>query len=477
MKVSGNAFTGCVPPVLRKVSSNDLGKLSIKDCATPTSTPTATVTPTATETSTATPTPTPTATATPVTYALTLSAATGGSLSADPAGESHAAGAVVTVTATAADGYQLSSWGDDCAGTPPTSTTCSLTMDADRKASAVFVQSPESSALPYNQLDTTGEATKPGSYAFFGGSGAQQQGEQSAEALMTPAVLTTWESLREDASRLLIHQRDASGVSHATAYGEVTAGDYLRWELTEHCWIDYRVTNVLPDPVGEQPRKNLALEPVTFAFADCSGAIALDSTVSGVMLEEPPVYGGASLTTPVLHGPFQLVPETWRGLTVPEQYRDTPADSSASPVYTTSLAEARKLPYWSTPTLPGGWTFGSASSGTPSDPDHGYCAVFVTSSGYAGVRICGFYLSLLHDRDQALWASGSIVQEALVLDGRPATVIYSPPGPNHDKLARVVVSIYDAATGTMYTVTGLDGSLRGDRLKGVVAIARSLFTE
>ena len=138
LKVSGNAFTGCVPPVLRKVSSNDFGKLSIKDCATPTPTPT--VAPTATETSTATATVTPTATATPVTYALTLSAATGGSLSADPAGESHAVGTVVTVTATAADGYGLSSWGDDCAGTPTTSTTCSLTMDADKTATATFTE-------------------------------------------------------------------------------------------------------------------------------------------------------------------------------------------------------------------------------------------------------------------------------------------------------------------------------------------------
>ena len=38
----------------------------------------------------------------------------------------------------AADGYGLSSWGDDCAGTPATSATCSLTMDADKTVSATF---------------------------------------------------------------------------------------------------------------------------------------------------------------------------------------------------------------------------------------------------------------------------------------------------------------------------------------------------
>ncbi len=144
LKVSGNAFTGCVPPVLRKVSSNDLGKLSIKDCATPTPTPTATATatatatPTATATETATATPTPTATATPVTYALTLSAGTGGSLSADPAGPGYVAGTAVTVTATAADGHKLAAWGGDCAATPATSASCALMLDGDRTVSASF---------------------------------------------------------------------------------------------------------------------------------------------------------------------------------------------------------------------------------------------------------------------------------------------------------------------------------------------------
>ena len=37
-----------------------------------------------------------------------------------------------------ADGYGLSSWGDDCAGTPATSATCSLTMEADKTVSATF---------------------------------------------------------------------------------------------------------------------------------------------------------------------------------------------------------------------------------------------------------------------------------------------------------------------------------------------------
>ena len=144
--------------------------------------------------------PAPTATA--VTYALTLSAATGGTLSADPAGESHAAGTVVTVTATAADGYKFSSWGDDCAGTPTTSTTCSLTMDADRTASATFAKNTAPTTLRYSTYDTTGAVTAAGSYAFLANGGGAQAGAERASAGATATVLTTYEGWREEADTL-----------------------------------------------------------------------------------------------------------------------------------------------------------------------------------------------------------------------------------------------------------------------------------
>ena len=76
--------------------------------------------------------------ATPQPHALTLTAGTGGSLSASPAGHSYAKGTSFTVTATAEDGYKLSSWGDDCADTPTTSAACSLTMNANKTVSATF---------------------------------------------------------------------------------------------------------------------------------------------------------------------------------------------------------------------------------------------------------------------------------------------------------------------------------------------------
>ena len=90
-------------------------------------------------TPTTAPTPTPTAaTAAQATYALTLATATNGALTASPDDASHAEGATVVVTATRRAGYRLSAWGGDCATTPATSSTCTLTMDADKAASATF---------------------------------------------------------------------------------------------------------------------------------------------------------------------------------------------------------------------------------------------------------------------------------------------------------------------------------------------------
>ncbi len=116
--VSGNKWS-CAPSALLTVRNNDLAGLSLPVCAEATPTPT----------------PSPTATATPATYTLTL---TGGGLSAEPAGPTYAAGTAVTVTATAATGYKLSSWGGACAGTPATSATCTLRMDTNKTVTAVF---------------------------------------------------------------------------------------------------------------------------------------------------------------------------------------------------------------------------------------------------------------------------------------------------------------------------------------------------
>ncbi len=121
--VADNDFTGCVPPELRKVGNNDLGRLSLSDCTGDEATPTATAT--ATD---------------EATYRLTLTQAENGRLVAVPGTGPFTASSntAVTITATPDHGYELKAWGGDCASTSAMLATCHVAMDADRSATATF---------------------------------------------------------------------------------------------------------------------------------------------------------------------------------------------------------------------------------------------------------------------------------------------------------------------------------------------------
>ena len=71
-------------------------------------------------------------------YTLTTSVGANGSI--DPAASTHtySTGTSVTVTATPDNRYRIASWGGDCAATPASDTTCDLTMDGNKTASATF---------------------------------------------------------------------------------------------------------------------------------------------------------------------------------------------------------------------------------------------------------------------------------------------------------------------------------------------------
>ena len=69
-------------------------------------------------------------------YALTITQASGGTISALPAGPYHL-NDEVTVTATPNAGYSFGAWTGDCAGEP---NPCQLTMDGAKSVSATFTQ-------------------------------------------------------------------------------------------------------------------------------------------------------------------------------------------------------------------------------------------------------------------------------------------------------------------------------------------------
>jgi hypothetical protein len=75
------------------------------------------------------------------TYALTvsISPADGGSVTLNPVGGSYAAGTLVTLTATAASGYQFDHWEDSSTTNPR-----SVVVNADTSVTATFVQTSNS---------------------------------------------------------------------------------------------------------------------------------------------------------------------------------------------------------------------------------------------------------------------------------------------------------------------------------------------
>ena len=329
-----------------------------------------------------------------------------------------------------------------------------------------------STTLRYDTYDLTGAVTSPGSYAFLSGESG------------TTAV-TTYEGLRDGtAARLLIHQTDAGGTSRSAFYDTVEPGDLLEWRRAADCFVRYQVTQVKPDSAGTVPRKLLAVEWMTYAFTGCSGRVP--ASVSASVVWGPlPDLGGTSLTVPVRHGEFQLVPDGWTGAVEPGELRERPAHAPEYPgpgTVTEDLDEARTYPYWREPELPADWTFSSAIYGGY-QVSYGYCARYVADDGYLNVEVCGEHawgsVNYLLD---ASWRVDGLsgetlesVHETRRISGRPAVVSYSPEGPNHHATPPVRVRVYDAATQSVYTVIGRDPSLRGSNVAGAITIARSLF--
>ena len=334
------------------------------------------------------------------------------------------------------------------------------------------VFSVETKTFRYDTFDTTGAVAMAGSYAFL------------SDPADTTTAVTTYEALRDGTTTsLLVHQSDAHGASQTALYDTVVAGDIFEWHEADDCFVRYGVKEVMPDPSGSVPRKLLAVEGLTYAFTGCTGTLSTGA-VSSVAWGELPDLGGTSLAAPVVHGPFQIVPDGWSGTVIPGEVHDPPGGRVAyqSGGYdTTEVAVARGFPYWRDPTLPADWVFSSAYTGGIL-VSYGYCADYVNAAGYLALRICGEHATGRLWPDKASWlASGGSgemrqgVNETRMIAGRPALVDYSPQGPNHFRRGGTVVRVYDAATQSVYEITGADRSLLGSNVAGVITIARSLF--
>ena len=322
----------------------------------------------------------------------------------------------------------------------------------------------------YDSYDTTGEVAEPGSYAFLADPGD------------TRSAVTTYEGLRDGtATALRIHETDAEGVSRAAFLDTVEVGDLFEWRQAEDCWTRYVVTDA-PEPSGP-PRRLLAVEWMTFTYTGCSGAISASDNVQ-IVWGPLPNLGGESLSVPVIHGAYEIVPLDWSG----ETMRDyVPFPDYSDPVETDDITVARTLDFWREPTIPEGWTFGeaiAAGGDAYGGARWGYCATWWAKDvkipnttvvhPQRGVQICADFTSTRYGNQDASWNNGSAVHETRVIAGRPASLRFSPPGPNHRLGFPTLIQVFDPTTGVTYEIEAIDYDLKSNP-EAVVEMARSLF--
>ena len=161
--------------------------------------------------------------------------------------------------------------------------------------------------------------------------------------------------------------------------------------------------------------------------------------------------GGEGLVVPVIHGNYQLVPKDWDG-DLAESELVLP-DHEPDPQYVTTLAEARELEFWREPTIPEGWVLYHAyADDVWTGPYYGYTAIYLTevreypdgvTTREPAFEISGYFALQRKAPWDAIWHNGGHVRETRVIAGRPAVIIYSPSGPNHDWVSHIHIHIYD----------------------------------
>ena len=331
--------------------------------------------------------------------------------------------------------------------------------------------------MRYGAPQTDGIVDAPGEYAFFSADGP----------------ITTYEGLRQDVERLVIHERDADGASWAAFYAGVEAGDDFEWREADDCWVRYLVDEVLPTPT-DAPLKALAVRWITYAYTGCSGAIS--ATGDRMWTWAPPniqfTHPSAVVTSPVRHGPWLLVPPAYWQSAVLESQVTYPINAMGSaggaqassalvpdvmPTVTSDIAVARRLPLWREPVLPADWLFVSAEAGTDDAPLYGYTAYYRNGRNYSAAVISVWYRAFRPDYIVPYSNDSGIIYETRNIDGHPAIVLYSPMGPHHDRYISTLVCIFIEESGIEYRVLGRDRILKGSNIEGTIEIARSLYAD
>ena len=303
--------------------------------------------------------------------------------------------------------------------------------------------------MRYGAPDPDGAVDAPGEYAFFSVDGD---------------AIATYEGLRRDAVRLVIHERDADGRSWAAFYGAVDAGDHFEWREADDCWVRYFVDGALPP---DAPHRAFAVRRYGYAYTGCSGPTA--ATGDRLWTWNPPNMR-SPFNVPVRHGPWLLVPNgMWASPVLEEevQVRALPQDRASGDGGT----EWPQQPF-PEPRLPEGWTGGVGIA------PHGYLEgyyFYADDEGYLGLAttiLLRYYLPA-HEPTGEGTGSEAYVHEIRIVDGRPALLWYLA---EPRAITSTRVSIYDDATGIEYITGGYATHLRND-IEATLEIARTLVPD
>ena len=261
----------------------------------------------------------------------------------------------------------------------------------------------------YDTYDLSGAVAEPGHYAFL------------AEAADPASVVTTYEELRDGSTTaLLIHTTDADSTSRADFYDDVEVGDVVEWREASDCFVRYPVTEVKDDPTGDPPRKLLAVKVMTYAFTGCSGAI--DTTESPTITWSPANLQSPEMSIPIRHGPWQLIPEGWKG-----SREDTVLVQTTFFPESADLAVVRQHRLWREPDLPTGWRLRDAFAGV--DGMDGIIAEYEDANGASALGVVIQQLASIGNNWPATTADHqALIVETRVIDGHPAYVGVQPDG-------------------------------------------------
>ena len=331
--------------------------------------------------------------------------------------------------------------------------------------------------LPYDHFDPTGAADQPGRYTF----------------LDDTRVVTTYEELRDGTvTTLRLHPSDADGTAHTDLILDLLPGDLVEWKQATDCFVRYTITDVRPPafatgvywqdgqeladppPISTTIPAELTIAWMTYAFTGCSGAIPA-GTGAGLGLGDLPNLGGTSLTVPIRHGAFQIIPEGWTGAT------ETPIVLPVTipdPLRTRDIAVARQIPHWRDPVLPDHWEFILAS--VHGDSSAGYVALWTGSGRGTGLRIIRNPAWVIGGTENAVErpnVPGIAVTETRVIAGRPAWVSYGVPDPGLDQWFLTEIAISDPETDSIYRLHGLNLIYLGPNIDALIAVAASLFAD